>query len=435
MSLSDLEHQLDKTKIRDNEGEAALYGITYDDSKYDYMQHLKPVGEEGFESVLLPAPRGSSVAQGMKNQGQRSKGKGRSEDMFKMPEEVMASQHELSLQEVRERQQNIPTELQGFNPDMDPHLRQVLEALEDDEFIADDGDDEDFFGELVKTGEAQDEYDREQYEFHEWGEEGKPVEREEDGEPREETWEDRFRAFKEAGGRPNAPVSNGGWESGEGEDYEENRSEMADTVGSLSGLPDMIVKGGKKRHGKRGPSDASGMSMSSASVYRNDNLRNLDDQFDRIEREYELDDDDEWCEDDDDDVSIAPSYMSTASRVSMFKGGDFEPGEPLQVTRDDFDAIMDDFLENYEVVGNRMRESLGGTALSGPEKLKVLRSALEQGEEGLTQEENRRRILALEKLNRGPVKEDKERIPRSKIEPAKEEKWDVETILCELQGS
>jgi protein LTV1 len=174
------------------------------------------------------------------------------------------------------------------------------------------------------------------------------------------------------------------------------------------------------------------MSMSSASVYRNNNLRNLDDQFDRIEREYELDDDDEWCEDDDDDVSIAPSYMSSASRVSMFKGGDFEPGEPLQVTRDDFDAIMDDFLENYEVVGNRMRESLGGTALSGPEKLKVLRSALEQGDEGLSKEENRRRILALEKLNRGPLKEDKERIPRAKIEPAKEDKWDVETILCEL---
>ena len=31
-------------EIRNNEGEAALYGITFDDSKYDYMQHLKPMG-------------------------------------------------------------------------------------------------------------------------------------------------------------------------------------------------------------------------------------------------------------------------------------------------------------------------------------------------------------------------------------------------------
>jgi protein LTV1 len=124
--------------------------------------------------------------------------------------------------------------------------------------------------------------------------------------------------------------------------------------------------------------------------------------------------------------------MSSMSRVSFLRGDEpmgGGPGAP-EISRDDFDAIMDDFLDNYEVVGRRMRESLGGTALSGPEKLRVLRSALEDGEEGPGREENRRRIFDLERrLETGEYKDIKESIPRREVEP--EAKWDVETILCE----
>lgn len=418
---------------------AAGYGIAYDDSKYDYMQHLKPVGEGGFESVLIAAPRGSGVVAGMKNQGNKGKGKMRAEDMFQLPESVRPSAYEMTYAEAQAAKEAIPRELQGLQPDMDPHLRQVLEALEDDAFV-DEAGDEDVFGELLGSGELEEYEDGEEFEFEEWGvpEDGDDDAKTERGdddddnnEPlKEETWEDRYRAFKAAGGRHAAPVSNGGWDEDEAA---AERSEMADTIGSMvSNMGDLMVRGGKKRHGKRGPSDASGMSMSSASVYRNSNLRTLDDRFDRIEREYELeDDDDEWCGDDDDDVSIAPSYMSSASRVSMFStGSKFMPGDQPEVTREDFESIMDDFLENYEVVGKRLRPAVGGTSLSGPEKLQVLRSAVEGvGEEA---EENRRRILEIEAAGRSyvPTKEERDTLRIRDVVPEKE-KWDVESILSE----
>lgn len=432
--------------MRDNEGEAAGYGILYDDSAYDYMQHLKPVGEDGFDSVLLSAPRGSGVASGMKGPKTKSKGKEKAvDDMFQLPHEVLPSKYEMSVADVRESQQAVPTELQGLQPDMDPHLRQVLEALDDDAFV--DEEEGDVFDELLESGEAYYSDEHEDFEFAEWGltDDGKPIDpavaqKDEDDddaktENGEESWEDRFRAFKAAGGRP-APVSNGGWDSDEGAKVD--GSEAADTIGSLSSqFKDMLVRGGKKRKGKRGPSDASGMSMSSASVYRNSGLRNLDDRFDAIEREYELDDDDdEWLGDDDDDnVSMAPSYMSSASRVSMFSSAarpDFDGEAPPLVEREDFDAIMDDFLENYEVVGNRMRPAMGNTGLSGPEKLKVLRAALEDGEGGgIGHEENRRRILEIERLGRsGKVREERDLMAMEEVKTDKD-KWDVETILSE----
>jgi protein LTV1 len=61
-----------------------------------------------------------------------------------------------------------------------------------------------------------------------------------------------------------------------------DRSEMADTIGSLSNMTDLMVIGGKRRRGKRGPSDATGMSMSSSSMFRNQGLRDLDERFDRV---------------------------------------------------------------------------------------------------------------------------------------------------------
>jgi protein LTV1 len=414
-TLSDLEASVDPRTMRANEGEAATYGITYDDSAYDYMQHLRTVGMGGGDSVLLEAP---------KRQPKKKDSIALSDDMF-------ASKNEISQKEAQAATEAIPPELQGFQPDMDPHLRQVLDALSDDEFVDEDGDEDDVFGALLGSGQLEDGEEAEEFEFREWGvNEDDEDARTENGEPREETWEDRFRAFKAAGGRPKV-ASNGGWDDDDVDSAE--RSEMADTVGSLvNGIEDMMVRGGKKRHGKRGPSDASGMSMSSSNVYRNDNLRTLDDRFDAIERQYEMDDEDEWDEEYEDDVSIAPSFMSSMSRVSFLRGDEpmgGGPGAP-EISRDDFDAIMDDFLDNYEVVGRRMRESLGGTALSGPEKLRVLRSALEDGEEGPGREENRRRIFDLERrLETGEYKDIKESIPRREVEP--EAKWDVETILCE----
>jgi len=79
-------------------------------------------------------------------------------------------------------------------------------------------------------------------------------------------------------------------------------------------------------------------------------------------------------------------------------------------------------------VGSKWRQSLGGTALSGLEKLKVLRAAIENGDDALGPTENRRRILEMEKRDEiMPVLEKRERIRREEDEG---EKWDAESILC-----
>jgi hypothetical protein len=100
-----------------------------------------------------------------------------------------------------------------------------------------------------------------------------------------------------------------------------------------------------------------------------------------------------------------------------------------EVSREDFDNILDDFLEKYEVVGSKYRPALGGTGLTGVEKLAVLRAAVDDEVEGLGKEENTRRILEFERMERG-VKAPKERRERVKDEGNDEEKWDVESILC-----
>ena len=265
MTLADLESSVDRATLRENEGEAASYGIAYDDSSYDYMAHLKSFGGGADEVILIPGPKGSGVAKGMK--GDR-KGKGKAEDLFDLPLEVFASEREIGLDEVYSRAEGVPNELQGLQPDMDPHLRQVLEALEDEAFVDDEDGDGGWFAELVGGGERDTNGEVKKWQFNEAG----VVEKLEESDTHDETWEDRFMAFQ----RDRAKGDE--LEVGDAE-----TSEIADTLGSLtSNLSDLMVVGGKKRRGKRGPSDASGMSMSSSSNFRNEGLRLLDKQFEAV---------------------------------------------------------------------------------------------------------------------------------------------------------
>src|SRR5690606_37612066 len=102
----------------------SLYGIYYDDTENDYMQHLRPVGiqEEGVESILIEAPA-------------TSKNKRSGKQTLELPKDTLPPTYELPR--TYESQQAIPESIAGFQPDMDPHLRQVLEALEDDAFVDD----------------------------------------------------------------------------------------------------------------------------------------------------------------------------------------------------------------------------------------------------------------------------------------------------------
>lgn len=231
------------------------------------MQHLRPVGvqEDGVDSVLVEAPAQS-----------KSKSKGKQRDdapitLRDLPAEALPSTSELPRN--YESQEAIPSSIAGFRPDMDPHLRQALEALEDDAFV-DDGLDDDFFGELVQDGERS---INEEFGF-DFAEEGlndeearlqMEEELEDEGEGEDADWEARFAKFKKVQAKEAAAAA--------ASDDEDMYSEGADTIGNL---PEFSVIGGKKR--RKGTSDASGYSMSSSSMFRNEGLRTLDDRFDQV---------------------------------------------------------------------------------------------------------------------------------------------------------
>jgi len=169
-----------------------------------------------------------------------------------------------------EAQEAIPSELHGFQPDMNPHLRQTLEALDDDAFIQEDVDD-DFFAGLMEDGERDDDQE-EIFDFEEDGadtdihhlpKDSECISDEEDG----QDWHVRFAKFKK---EQRVRIGAGSLLDG--------ASEGGDTLGRL---PSLSVLGAKKRK-RKGTSDASGYSMSSSSMFRNEGLTSLDEQFERV---------------------------------------------------------------------------------------------------------------------------------------------------------
>ncbi|KAJ7508634.1 Low temperature viability protein-domain-containing protein [Mycena galericulata] len=364
-SRAELEEILPQSDLSTNVGEAALYGVYYDDSEYNYMQHLRPVGvqEDGVESVLVEAP---SVSK---------KGKGKGISLKDLPEGVLASSSELPR--TYESQQAIPASISGFQPDMDPHLRQVLEALEDDAFVEDDLED-DFFGELVADGErgSDDEVD---FDFSEQGVDGTPEDEQEEATDEAAGWEARFAQFKK--------VQSGSREKSD-DGYDD--SEGGDTVGRL---PEMSVIGGKGKKRRKGTSDASGYSMSSSSMYRNEALQTLDERFDQmILKQYNSEDESEPSEDDLQDEDDAPELITS---------------------REDFESMMDEFLNDYEILGRKMKPKLEGD--SGAEKLDTLRRAMGQDERVRVERD-------------GEDEEEDDILMPFDIDDRKD-RWDCETIL------
>ncbi|CAI5756295.1 unnamed protein product [Candida verbasci] len=196
--------------IRDNEGLAAQYGITFDDSKYDYMQHLKPMGEGTFVPV---------------------EGKTTIEDLF--PNNI-PSKNKVKMS--RDLNQGIPEELKGFNPDLDPRIREVLEALEDEAYI---GSDEELDN-LIKSGQAE-----EEDEYDEW-----------DMDNFDDDYEDEW-----------AHVRNN------------KQNYDSDEFDDVASLPEFDKKG-KKANG-------SITSMSSSALYRTEGLSLLDDRYEQLNKQYQ----------------------------------------------------------------------------------------------------------------------------------------------------
>lgn len=349
--LDDLASELgsDVGDIRENEGEAANYGIYYDDTEYDYMQHMRDVGSGSGDAFFIEAKALKNEKGKQKQSLEDALREASLEDKkaFTLDEEILPSKN---LRKVTyQAQQDIPDSLAGFQPDMDPRLREVLEALDDDAYV---DDDEDIFGQLAEDPQELDLQDFE---------EG-PFDGEEDG------WESDATAkpnqeFKEAPVMPEGVLETDDREDhGDGDfmanfrHYKEAKAKAAPKAPSQVDLQSALwtttTNGGRKKKRKGALTNPSNYSMTSSSMVRTEGLTTLDNRFEKLEeRIYE--------EDEDDMASV-----SAASSLSSVTG-------PV---RGDFDSIMDDFLGSYSMSGKKNVKK--GKYQSGMEQLDEVRKSL-----------------------------------------------------------
>lgn len=334
-SSRQLETQLDQSDlatIRDNEGLAAQYGIFYDDSKYDYMQHLRPMGQQK-DAVFIP-----------RTSKDEKTPKKKLDDLL---EDVMPSK--TTRRAGHDDLENIPHELQGFNPDMDGRLREVLEALEDDAYVDtedvelddllksgevdldefyDDEDfdewdmdnyDDDFSGADDESGQEEDYEELELENPYNDGEAPIDAQEEEEGDVTAPSaaihtgWERDFARFKKQ-----APKQND-WDSDD-----EFEDEGLDT---LADLPATSQTGSKKKQSKTktrrkmgAMTDTLAFSMTSSALFRTEGLTLLDDRFEKLNALYEK-----------------PNVDQDYTEFDM------------KDERPDLEGMLDEFLDTYEL--------------------------------------------------------------------------------------
>lgn len=357
--LDDLASELgsDASHIRENEGEAASHGVYFDDTEYDYMQHLRDLdsGNNGGEVVFIEADNGP------KNKG-KGKQKQSLEDALRQldVQEEERKKDELfgddflpskNLQHLTyQAQQEIPDVIGGFQPDMDPRLREVLEALEDEAYV---DDDDDIFKELAKDGQELDDIEFDEDDGWDSDDTAKPTKEyktgsseapdlvptlnSEDGEAvQNEDWLEDFKKFKKDQGKPSKPVA---------------PSDLQ------SSLMTTTTNGGRRKKRKGALTSESGYSMTSSSLVRTEQLGILDARFDVIEEEQYNADEFE----DDEDGAASMSQVSTASSVTG----------PV---RGDFDSLLDDFLGGYSMHGKKQMKK--GKWKTGTAQLDEIRREL-----------------------------------------------------------
>lgn len=369
-NTKDLESQLspeDFEIIRNNEGLAAQYGIFFDDSKYDYMKHLRPMGES--DGVFIDAK--GTDATGDKKTASASSSSGAPgakltlADLF--ADQVPSTQ---KLKVSHTTQQDIPDELKGFQPDMDPRLREVLEALEDEAYVEED---DDIFASLLESGQVEDEEefyygsDADQYyddDYDEWDLDNYKDEYDQkyenngdfsgdfDGDKFSKRPSERLGEFKssevEEPEIPEIPeisdvpvsfndssipdVTNSSWQT----DFKKFKSQSKNIANDWDSdddfeeedeVPDLPTFDGKKkkskgklRKKKGAMTDTSSFSMTSSALFRTEGLTLLDDRFEQLAKKFE-----------EEEEEVAPTEFR------------------MEDERNDLEEMLDDFLDNYEL--------------------------------------------------------------------------------------
>lgn len=356
----------DDLESKEHVGEAALYGITFDDSKYDYTKHLKPIGSDPENALFIPAK--SSV------DGNGGNAKKSLEDLLTEPRYMDAEdsltkdtsvfQRGVAKPEYLMHQQNVTEDIRGFKPDMNPALREVLEALEDDAYVVNDDivvakplkeksggqmhkndveeEEDDLFAELLGSGEAQDENDFEDkldewdidnlgnYEEEHYREEMANFDNVENlDDLRDIDYQADVRRFQREQTQHKTDNAEDEFANQELES-EEPESEDHDVLAELPSFDSNAKTSGntkrKQRRKKGAMSDVSGFSMTSSAIARTETMTVLDDKYDQIIASYE-----NYQEEQDEDEEET-----------------YEPFD-MKNERSDFESLLDDFLDNYEL--------------------------------------------------------------------------------------
>ena len=364
--------------IRDNEGEAAEHGIYFDDTEYDYMQHIRDInarsgiGESYFVEAatkekdgkgkgkmsLEDALREASLQENWSESGANNNGGTQLLESDLLPSKKLRKS-------TYQDQQDVPDALAGFQPDMDPRLREVLEALEDEAYV---DDEEEIFGEIAK--------DRREVSLEEFEHAGFEHADDEAGWETDET----EKPSKEYKTRDKPPLP--GLQSadtmmedrpdhGDGDWMKEfSKFKLADRTAQKSQpqasnaeeqssiMTGTSMTGGRRKKRKGALTSGTGYSMTSSSIFRTEGQTLLDARFDKIEEGYAEDD----MDTDDGGASIVTGSSTASSQA------------PSLVPRSDFDSIMDDFLGGYSMSGKK-RVKKGGYQ-SGIEQLDEVRKGL-----------------------------------------------------------
>ncbi|KAF2158173.1 Low temperature viability protein, partial [Myriangium duriaei CBS 260.36] len=412
----DLEEEFGMT-FRKNEGQAAEYGVYYDDTEYDYMQHMRDLGSgEGGSVAWVPATSTQKEKKG--------KGKQRLEDALAgmglddedtaseggvslssretsasqrslMPEDMLPS--EFVKKQTYQDQQDIPDAIAGFQPNMDPRLREVLEALEDEAYV---DDEDDIFEELQGDGYEvnEDEFDNQ---FWEGEQQSDGMQRflDSQGEADDDGWEsdDTIKAENEfakpvlpvdgvalppadPNATPAADPTNGAWMS-EFSKFKTGVKEAKGVPSEMTGDRSMLssLATGRKKKRKGAKTSTTNYSMTSSALARTDPQTLLDARFDKLMEKYDADEYeglDTISEADDMSLASGVSGMSRASRASRVSKADsiasgisrtsgistysrMTDSEAPQLVRSDFDNIMDSFLGNQISKGGKHRRDIG----------------------------------------------------------------------------
>lgn len=418
LRIADLEDEVDLESVRENEGEAANYGIYYDDTGYDYMQHLRETGEGSGEAYSIAATpvrvQGTGKGKGKMMRLEDALRESSLDDQetasYKASERAMddtlSSFSSMTRPRTYQDMQDVPDEIAGFQPDMDPRLREVLEALDDDAYV-DVQDEEDVFGALTQGGQGA-EIDLDEFEAtvtkndndDDDGWESDVTEKAIDqpshtdvspaelkAAPMHPT--DMSRTEAEA-----ASAEDGNWlrdfarfkrdkatESASKKKADLPATALSDVRAPASSLYTLGGTPLRQKRRKGALTNPSTYSMTSSSLARTDGQRLLDDRFEKIEAMYALDEGGEMDDDEDEDggMSLA-SGISKQSKLSTVSTKSFVSGP----VRSDLDSLMDGFLNGWDTGqpgGSKRKGAKGKRGKNGNEMLGM--KTLDEVREGL----------------------------------------------------